>query len=115
LLVAAQIWIFLGRLDSGRAALKNSWLVISRLFMWFLGFRPERHVLLRRLAVSVVGAAHPREEGNAANPALVGKCGPFRCSGSRPLRLIWRLHHNGYEMIVFFGIPLLTMEIELLE
>jgi 1-acyl-sn-glycerol-3-phosphate acyltransferase len=42
-MIAAHIWMFLGRPDSGRSALKISWLVISRVFMFILGFHRIRY------------------------------------------------------------------------
>jgi 1-acyl-sn-glycerol-3-phosphate acyltransferase len=41
-ILAAHIWMFLGRPEGGRSALKLSWLVISRVFMWIVGFHRVR-------------------------------------------------------------------------
>jgi 1-acyl-sn-glycerol-3-phosphate acyltransferase len=41
--LAARIWMLLGRPDGGRAGLKMSWYIISRVFMWILGFHRIRY------------------------------------------------------------------------
>jgi 1-acyl-sn-glycerol-3-phosphate acyltransferase len=42
-IVAANIWRFLGRPDSGRAILKAVWVVISRIFLFLIGFHRIRY------------------------------------------------------------------------